>query len=105
MAEDLLSTSEWCRGEAKWVRTSALRRRPVSLCQDTRACRSGGQMPGQPGPRFRLHLRVELVGRVVETRAHVLGDARLGVARGELVEAGADAREIEQRIPAAVDDQ
>src|SRR4051812_18984068 len=34
----------------------------------------------QPLPRLLLHLRVELVGRVVEPGAELLGHARLGIA-------------------------
>src|SRR5688572_8037632 len=59
--------------------------------------------PRKPVPRFLLHLDVEFVGRVVQTAAELLGDARLGVARGELGEAPADAVEVEESVLRAVD--
>src|SRR5262245_43549820 len=52
----------------------------------------------EPFPRLSLHLRVELVRRVVEARAALLRRASLLVTCVELVEAGVHASEVEQSV-------
>src|SRR5438445_170871 len=59
----------------------------------------------QPFPRFRLHLRVELVRGVVETEAHLLRDTGLAVAGSQLLEGRVDAFGSEQGVLAPVDDE
>ena len=59
---------------------------------------SAPEPASQPVPGLGLHLGVELVRRVVEPAAELLGDARLRVAGGELVEARPDPVEVEQAV-------
>src|SRR6188474_3077751 len=56
------------------------------------------EVPVQPGPGLRLHLRVELVGGVVEASPQAVRDAGLAVAGLELLEAGAHRRRLEERV-------
>src|SRR5262249_24601672 len=97
-----------CGSSRRWRKSHAVlmpANEPPTIIIVFETIRTTSNPPLQPGPRFALHLGVELVRCVVEPRVEMIGHASLRVAGAQFVEACFHAIQIEQAVFRAVDDE